>query len=210
MWEWNEAVFPYPLRRAEDSRNDLDSAAFCPRSIVINPYFDWGHDRRPNTPWHKTVVYEDPREGFTRRHPRYSRGLRGTIRAWRTRCDQYLKRLGVTAVELLPVHQFVQDSTLTEKKLRNYWGYNSIGYLAPHNEYARGHCGDEVQEFKHLVKVMHDAGIEVILDVVYNHTGEGNHLGPMLSFKGIDNSAYYRTVADNRRYYMDYTGTATP
>jgi glycogen operon protein len=120
----------------------------------------------------------------------------------------YLQRLGVTAVDLLPVHQFVQDSTLAERRLRNYWGYNSIGYLAPHNEYSSsGQCGEQVQEFKHLVRTLHRAGIEVILDVVYNHTAEGNHLGPVLSFKGIDNAAYYRLVGDNRRYYMDYTGT---
>ncbi len=208
MWTWNEAVFPYHFKEPENSKNDLDSAPFCPRSIVINPYFDWGSDRRPNTPWHKTVVYETHVKGFTKRHRDIPEDVRGTYLGMaHPVAIKYLQRLGVTAVELLPVHQFVQDSTLAQKKLRNYWGYNSIGYLAPHNEYARGNCGDQVQEFKHLVKTMHDAGIEVILDVVYNHTAEGNHLGPMLSFKGIDNAAYYRLIADKRRYYMDYTGT---
>ena len=142
------------------------------------------------------------------RHPEIPEELRGTYAGLaHPVAIEYLQRLGVTAVELLPVHQFVQDSTLLEQGLRNYWGYNSIGYLAPHNEYARGQRGEQVQEFKQLVKTLHEAGIEVILDVVYNHTAEGNHLGPMLSFKGIDNAAYYRLMADNRRYYMDYTGT---
>src|SRR5215218_3873722 len=208
MWDWNEAVFPYHFKEPENSKNDLDSARFCPRSVVVISYLDKANDRRPNTPWHKTVVYETHVKGFTKRHPGIPEELRGTYSGMaHPVAIKYLQRLGVTAVELLPVHQFVQDSTLIQKGLRNYWGYNSIGYMAPHNEYARGNCGDQVQEFKHLVKTMHEAGIEVILDVVYNHTAEGNHLGPMLSFKGIDNAAYYRVVGDRRRYYMDYTGT---
>jgi glycogen operon protein len=208
-WEWNEAVFPYHFNDPEGSRNDLDSAAFVPRSVVINPFFDWGNDRRPLTPWHRTVVYEAHIKGFTRTHPDIPEELRGTYAGMaHPVAVKYLHQLGVTAVELMPVQQFVQDSTLEQKGLRNYWGYNSIGYLAPHNEYsARGQDGQQVQEFKQLVKTLHEAGIEVILDVVYNHTAEGNHLGPMLSFKGIDNAAYYRLVGDNRRYYMDYTGT---
>ena len=208
VWTWNEAVFPYMFGAAESSRNDLDSAPFVPKGIVVNPFFDWGSDRRPNTPWHRTVVYETHVKGFTKCHPEIPEEIRGTYAGMAHPASvKYLQRLGITAVELLPVHQFVQDSTLHQKGLRNYWGYNSIAYLAPHNEYSRSKEGGQVQEFKQLVKTMHDAGIEVILDVVYNHTAEGNHLGPMLSFKGIDNAAYYRVVADKRRYYMDYTGT---
>jgi glycogen operon protein len=209
MWDWNEAVFPYHFNEPENSRNELDSGPYAAKSVVINPFFDWGTDRRPNTPWHRTIVYETHVKGFTKRHPEIPEELRGTYAGMaHPVAVKYLKQLGITAVELLPVHQFVQDSLLVERGLRNYWGYNSIGYLAPHNEYAAsGTRGEQVQEFKHLVKTMHDAGIEVILDVVYNHTAEGNHLGPMLSFKGIDNTAYYRTIGDNRRYYMDYTGT---
>jgi glycogen debranching enzyme GlgX len=208
-WAWNEAVFPYHFDAPESSRNDADSAPFVPKSVVVNPYFDWGADRRPNTPWHKAVVYETHVKGFTMRHPGIPPELRGTYAGMaHPVAVRYLQSLGITAVELLPVHQFVQDSTLIEKGLRNYWGYNSIGYLAPHNEYSSsGQRGEQVQEFKFLVKTLHEAGIEVILDVVYNHTAEGNHLGPMLSFKGIDNAAYYRLVGENRRYYMDYTGT---
>jgi glycogen operon protein len=208
-WQWNEAIFPYHFDRPEESKNELDSAPYVPKSIVINPFFDWGHDRRPNTPWHKTVVYETHVKGFTKTHPGIPESIRGTYAGMaHPVAINYLKQLGVTAVELLPVHQFVQDSTLADKGLRNYWGYNSIGYLAPHSEYAaNGQRGEQVQEFKFLVKTLHAAGIEVILDVVYNHTAEGNHLGPTLSFKGIDNPAYYRLMGDNRRYYMDYTGT---
>ena len=208
-WEWNDAIFPYHFSAPEGSRNDLDSAPFVPKCIVINPFFDWGLDRRPNTPLHRTVIYETHVRGFTKTHPDIPEELRGTYAGMaHPAAVTYLKRLGITAVELLPVHQFVHDSTLAQKGLRNYWGYNSIGYLAPHNEYAaNGQRGEQVQEFKHLVKTMHEAGIEVILDVVYNHTAEGNHLGPMVSFKGIDNAAYYRLVGDNRRYYTDYTGT---
>jgi isoamylase len=207
-WNWNEAMFPYHFEFPESSRNDLDSAPFVPKSVVINPFFDWGQDRRPNTPWHRTVVYETHIKGFTATHPEIPDDLRGTYAGMaHPVAINYLLRLGITAVELLPVHQFVQDSTLQARGLRNYWGYNSIAYLAPHNEYARAGHGEQVQEFKHLVKTMHEAGIEVILDVVYNHTAEGHHLGPMLSFKGIDNAAYYRLSPENRRYYIDYTGT---
>ena len=208
LWHWNEAMFPYHFGQPESSKNDLDSGALVPKSVVINPFFDWGSDYRPNTPWHKTVVYETHVKGFTKRHPGIPEDLRGTYAGLaHPTAMRYLQRLGITAIELLPVHQFVQDSTLQDRGLRNYWGYNSISYLAPHNEYARRGGGDQVQEFKQLVKTMHQAGIEVILDVVYNHTGEGNQLGPVLSYRGIDNPAYYRLVADKRRYYMDYTGT---
>ena len=208
-WSWNEAVFPYHFSDPENSRNDLDSAPFVPKCVVINPFFDWGSDRRPQTPWHKTVVYETHVRGFTKLHPEIPAELRGTYAGMAHPVSvKYLHRLGITAVELLPVHQFVHDSHLQERGLRNYWGYNSIGYLAPHNEYsAQGQSGEQVQEFKHLVKTLHEAGIEVILDVVYNHTAEGNQLGPILSFRGIDNAGYYRLSSENRRYYVDYTGT---
>jgi len=207
-WDWNEAVFPYHFGQPESSKNDLDSGPFVPKSVVVNPFFDWGHDPRPDTPLHRTVIYETHVKGFTMTHPDIPEDFRGTYAGLaHPVAVKYLQRLGITTIELLPVHQFVQDSTLKDRGLRNYWGYNSIAYLAPHNEYARRQSGDQVQEFKHLVKTMHEAGIEVILDVVYNHTGEGNQLGPILSLKGIDNPAYYRLIADNRRYYMDYTGT---
>jgi isoamylase len=206
-WDWHEAMFPYHFGQ-EFSRNDLDSAPHVPKGVVVSPYFDWGLDHRPGTPWHKSIVYETHVKGFTMRCPGVPEELRGTYAGMaHPAAVKYLQELGVTAVELLPVHQFVQDSTLADRGLRNYWGYNSIGYLAPHNEYRAGRePGDQVQEFKHLVKTLHQAGIEVILDVVYNHTAEGNHLGPVLSFKGIDNAGYYRLMPD-RRYYMDYTGT---
>jgi isoamylase len=210
MVEWNEAVFPYHFADPEGSKNDLDSAPFMPKCVVTNPYFDWGNDRQPRIPMHESVIYEVHVKGFTQRHPGVPGELRGTYAGLtHPAALAHLKRLGITAVELLPVHQFIQDSGLVERGLRNYWGYNSIAYLAPHNEYASAAAGagQQVQELKQMVKVLHQEGIEVILDVVYNHTAEGNHLGPSLSFKGIDNTAYYRTVADNPRYYMDYTGT---
>ena len=208
LWEWSDAIYPYHFSDPETSKNDLDDAAFVATSVVINPFFDWGNDRQPNTPWHRTVVYETHVKGFSRTHPNIPEELRGTYAGLAHPVSiEYLQNLRITAVELLPVHQFVQDAALIDRGLRNYWGYNSIGYLAPHNEYAAGQRGEQVPEFKNLVKTLHAAGIEVILDVVYNHTAEGNHLGPMLSFKGIDNPAYYRLMPDNRRYYMDYTGT---
>jgi glycogen operon protein len=206
--EWNEAVFPYRFGDPE-SRNDLDSAPFVPKSVVVTPYFDWGNDRPPRIPWHETVVYELHVKGFTIRHPDVPEALRGTYAGLgHPAAVEYLTRLGVSAVELMPVHQFVHDAHLLERGLRNYWGYNSIGYLAPHNEYGAARSPAQVvQEFKQMVKSLHEAGIEVILDVVYNHTAEGNHLGPVLSFKGLDNAAYYRLSPEDRRYYVDYTGT---
>ena len=205
--KWNEAVFPYHFNQPDDSRNDADSAPFMPKSVVINPFFDWDSDRRPRTPWHRTIIYEVHVKGFTMRHPGIPENLRGTYAGFAHPASiRYLKQLGVTAVELLPVHQFLHSNHLLERGLRNYWGYDSIAFLAPHNEYAAsGHRGQQVTEFKQMVKSLHEAGIEVILDVVYNHTAEGNHLGPVLSMKGLDNSAYYRT--HEGRYYMDYTGT---
>jgi len=208
-WTWNESMFPYHFDNPDDSKNDLDSGPHMPKSVVVDQSFDWEGDAPPRTPWHKTIVYETHVKGLTKRHPRLPEHVRGSYGGLaHSETIDYLKQLGVTAVELLPVHQFVQDSLLLDRGLRNYWGYNSIGYFAPHNEYScSGTRGEQVREFKGAVKALHRAGIEVILDVVYNHTAEGNHLGPVLSFKGIDNLAYYRTIGDNRRYYMDYTGT---
>jgi len=205
--QWDESVFPYHFNDPENSRNDADSAPFMPKSVIVSPFFDWQYDRRPRTPWHRTIIYEMHVKGFTMRHPSIPENLRGTYAGLaHPAAIRYLNQLGVTAVELLPVHQFIHAKHLLDKGLRNYWGYDSISFLAPHNEYAAsGQAGQQVTEFKQMVKALHDAGIEVILDVVYNHTAEGNHLGPMLSMKGIDNAAYYRT--HEGRYYMDYTGT---
>jgi glycogen operon protein len=205
--DWDPSVFGYDFTTGE--RNDDDSAEHMPKSVVVNPYFDWGVDRPPRTPYHKTVIYEAHVKGLTMTHPDVPEELRGTYAGIaHPAVISYLQELGATAIELMPVHQFVQDDTLQQKGLRNYWGYNTIGFFAPHNEYASNtDNGMQVQEFKGMVRTLHEAGIEVILDVVYNHTAEGNHLGPTLSFKGIDNRAYYRLVEDDPQYYMDYTGT---
>ena len=207
---WNRAIFPYSFGASEDDRavDHTDSGPYMPKSIVIDPWFLWNDDRGLNIPWHETVIYELHVKGFTYNHPGIPPELRGTYAGLATpEAIEHLQNLGVTAIELLPVHQFVHDHRLVERGLRNYWGYNSIGFMAPHNEYcSSGQRGQQVQEFKRMVETLHRAGIEVILDVVYNHTAEGNHLGPMLSFRGIDNSAYYR-LADDRRFYRDFTGT---
>ncbi len=205
---WHEAVFPHRLSD-QRSPNHLDSAAFVPKAVVVDPSFDWEGDRPPRTPAHESVVYEVHVKGFTAGHPDVPPELRGTYAGLaHPAALEHLTGLGVTAVELLPVHQFVHEGHLVEKGLRNYWGYSSIAYLAPHNGYSvGGQSGQQVQEFKQMVKTLHQAGIEVFLDVVFNHTGEGNHLGPMLSFKGIDNAAYYRLVDSDRRFYQDTTGT---
>jgi isoamylase len=205
--DWDPSVFGYDFTSGE--RNDDDSAQHMPKSVVVNPYFDWGVDRPPRTPYHKSFIYEAHVKGLTMTHPDVPEELRGTYAGIaHPAVISYLQELGVTAIELMPVHQFVQDDTLQQKGLRNYWGYNTIGFFAPHNEYASNtDNGMQVQEFKGMVRTLHEAGIEVILDVVYNHTAEGNHLGPTLSFKGIDNRAYYRLVEDDPQYYMDYTGT---
>ena len=209
---WDEAVFPYRLGdpQADLARDDRDNAAFVPRSVVVSPWFDWGEDRRPNTPWHETVIYETHVKGITICHPRVPPQLRGTYAGLaHPEVVQHLRRLGITAVELLPVHQFVHDHVLVKRGLRNYWGYNSIGYLAPHNEYSSsGQRGDQVNEFKSMVRTLHAAGIEVILDVVCNHTGEGNHLGPTLSLRGVDNAAYYRLQPEDPRSLSG--GSTTP
>jgi glycogen operon protein len=206
--QWDEAVFPYAFAAPDDSRNDADSAPFVPRSVVVNPFFDWADDRHPRTPAHESVIYELHVRGFTRRHPEVPEALRGTYAGLaHPSAIEHLKGLGVTAVELMPVHHFVHSSTLVERGLRNYWGYDTIGFFAPHDEYAAsGRRGEQVAEFKAMVRALHAAGIEVILDVVYNHTAEGNHLGPVLAFKGVDNIAYYRTAPDDPRRYVDYTG----
>ena len=207
--KWDPAVFPYRLDDPDGGRSEADSAPFMPRSVVVDPDFDWGDDRPPRHPPNGTVIYEVHVKGFTARHPGVPAELRGTYAglAHPVAID-YLKALGVTAIELLPIHQFVHDAHLASQGLRNYWGYNSLGFLAPHNGYASvAEGGRQVAEFKGMVKALHAADIEVILDVVYNHTAEGNDLGPMLSFKGIDNAAYYRLMPHDRRRYMDYTGT---
>jgi glycogen operon protein len=207
--DWTPACFPYRLGEEDDVIDDRDSAAHVPRSVVVETRFDWGDDRPPGTPLHDTVIYEVHVKGFTMRHPEVPEALRGTYAGLaHPAAIAHLERLGITAVELMPVHEFVHDMHLVERGLRNYWGYNSIGFFAPHGGYAAaGRDGEQVDEFKAMVRALHAAGIEVILDVVYNHTAEGNHLGPMLSFKGIDNAAYYRLVPDSPRHYFDTTGT---
>ncbi|MGB3440170.1 MAG: glycogen debranching protein GlgX [Actinophytocola sp.] len=205
---WDQAVFGYNFGEPE-SRNDEDSAGHTMLAVVVNPFFDWANDRPPNIPYNETVIYEAHVRGLTMLHPGIPEELRGTYAglAHPVMID-YLNTLGVTAVELMPVHQFLHDHGLIEKGLRNYWGYNTIAYFAPHDDYAtHSEAGNQVQEFKAMVRALHEAGIEVILDVVYNHTAEGNQLGPTLSMRGIDNEAYYRLVEDDKRYYMDYTGT---
>jgi isoamylase len=209
---WSDVVFPFPADnavRADAAPDPVDNARFVPRSVVTNPWFDWADDRHPRIPWHETVVYETHVKGITAQHPDVPAHQRGTYSGL---CAppiiEHLKRLGVTAVELMPVHQFIHDRRLVDLGLRNYWGYNSIAYFAPHNGYASfGQRGAQVQEFKHLVKTLHREGIEVILDVVYNHTGESDERGPALSFKGIDNPAYYRLRPEDPLRYVDYTGT---
>lgn len=206
--QWGQEVFGYDFGDP-DSRNDEDSAHAMMKGVVVNPFFDWAGDRQPKTPYAETVIYEAHVKGLTELHPEIPEEIRGTYSAIaHPAIIEHLKHIGVTAIELMPVHQFVNDSTLQEKGLSNYWGYNTIAFLAPQNTYAStGQRGQQVQEFKSMVKALHAAGIEVILDVVYNHTAEGNHLGPTLSMRGIDNEAYYRLEADDKRYYTDYTGT---
>ena len=205
---WGEEIFAHRWGDP-DARNDADSAPAMPRSVVVDPRFDWRGDRPPAVPRHETVIYETHVKGFTARHPGVPEALRGTYAGFaHPAAIDHLRRLGVTAVELLPVHQFVHDGHLLERGLRNYWGYNSIGYFAPHAEYsAAGGAGGQVSEFRELVRALHAAGLEVILDVVYNHTGEGDHRGPALCFRGLDNAAYYRLSPEDPRFYVDYTGT---
>ncbi|GAA1649205.1 glycogen operon protein GlgX homolog [Mycolicibacterium murale] len=207
-FDWNQSLFGYNFGEP-DSRNDEDSAASMPKSVVINPYFDWGVDRPPQREYADSFIYEAHVKGLTETHPDIPDYMRGTYAAIaHPAIIEHLKSLGITAIELMPVHHFANDSTLIDKGLSNYWGYNTIGFFAPDSKYTSSSTpGGQVQEFKAMVRALHEAGIEVILDVVYNHTAEGNHMGPTLSMRGIDNAAYYRLVDDDKRYYMDYTGT---
>ena len=211
--DWRAAnTLPYVADAGEDADlqlDDSDDAAAIPASVVVDPEFDWEGDRLLGRSWSTTVIYETHVKGFTMRHPDVAEELRGTYAGLASApAVEYLVNLGVTAVELLPIHHIADESFLVDKGLSNYWGYSSIGYLAPHAGYsASGTRGEQLREFKDMVKTLHRAGIEVIMDVVYNHTAEGNHLGPLLSFKGIDNSSYYRLSPEDPRYYMDFTGT---
>jgi isoamylase len=209
--EWSAPIFPYLPGNgdADLSFDENDDAAGMQKCVVVNPYFDWEEDRALCLPLSDSIIYELHVKGFTKQHPEIPEALRGTYAGLATKPSiQYLKRLGVTAVELMPVHAFLTDKHLAEKGLTNYWGYNTTNFFSPDARYSSsGDRGGQVAEFKAMVKTFHREGIEVILDVVYNHTAEGNHMGPMLSFRGVDNSTYYRLVGDQPRYYMDYTGT---
>ena len=207
----DESLFSYWFKSPDDNSamNDLDSAAHTMKSAVINPYFDWGNDQHPYISYHDSVIYEVHVRGMTNLNMDVPPDIRGTYAGLAyPSVIEYLKKLGITAIELMPIHQFVNDSFLQEKGLSNYWGYNTIGFFAPHNAYSSsGERGEQVNEFKSMVKAYHRAGMEVILDVVYNHTAEGNHMGPTLSFKGIDNASYYRLVEGDQQHYFDTTGT---
>ncbi|MQS11721.1 glycogen debranching protein GlgX [Streptomyces kaniharaensis] len=205
--DWDESVYGYHFG-APERRNDLDSAPHTMHSVVVNPYFDWGTDHPPRTDYHRTVIYEAHVKGLTRLHPGIPEEIRGTYAGLaHPAVIEHLAKLGITAIELMPVHQFVRDHRLRDLGLANYWGYNTVGFFAPHSSYScSGDRGQQVQEFKSMVKALHAAGIEVILDVVYNHTAEGNHLGPTLSLRGLDNVSYYR-LAQDQRFYEDTTGT---
>jgi isoamylase len=206
---WSDALFAYQIGGKEDLVPTHDNdASRVPKSVVIDSAFTWERDRQLNIPWNQTIIYECHVKGMTMRNPFVPENLRGTYLGLSSEpMLEYFISLGVTAIELLPVHQFVVDRHLAERGLTNYWGYNSIGYFAPDARFASRGLGNQVYEFKSMVKALHDAGLEVILDVVYNHTGEGNHLGPTLAFRGIDNKAYYRLDPDNPRFYTDFTGT---
>ena len=205
---WHDADFGYRIGddTADLSFDHRDNAAFAPLASVIDPAFTWGDDRPPRTPWHKTVIYELHVKGFSKLHPAIPEAHRGTYEALTSEpAIEHLQRLGITAVELMPVHHHAYDRHLVERGLSNYWGYNTLAFFAPDRRYA-ANGSDSVREFKRMVKALHSAGLEVILDVVYNHTGEGNHLGPTLSLRGIDNQSYYRLVPDDQRHYLDFTG----
>ncbi|UFU01590.1 glycogen debranching protein GlgX [Ruania suaedae] len=205
----NEALYSYHFGDPDGPLNTQDSAGHTMTSVVTNPFFDWGHDHPPETEYHESIIYEAHVRGMTMQHPEVPEEIRGTYAGMaHPAVIAHLVELGVTAVELMPVHQFIEDPSLVERGLTNYWGYNTIGFFAPHNRYsAWGSRGEQVLEFKSLVKAMHAAGIEVILDVVYNHTAEGNHLGPTLSLRGLDNASYYRLVDEDKAHYFDTTGT---
>ena len=209
--DWSQPIFPYQLGHPEEdlAKDDRDDAAGMPKCVVVSPYFDWEQDRPPKVPLSDSIIYEVHVKGFTHCHPDVPKELRGTYAGLASKAAiAYLKKLGITAVELMPIHDILDDKHLVDKGLRNYWGYNTTNFFSPDARYASsGDMGSQVAEFKQMVKTLHREGIEVILDVVYNHTSEGNHMGPMLSFRGVDNPTYYRLVNDNPRYYMDYTGT---
>jgi glycogen operon protein len=208
--EWNNAIFGYEIGSADEdlSYSESDSASYIPKSVVVDTSFNWEGDKAPKIPYHQSIIYEAHVKGLTQLHPDIPQEIRGTYSAIaHPVIIQYLKNLGITAIELMPVHHFVNDGFLRAKNLTNYWGYNTIGFFAPDIKYSNsGNLGGQVNEFKTMVKELHKAGIEVILDVVYNHTAEGNHLGPTLSFRGIDNASYYRLTED-KRFFYDYTGT---
>jgi glycogen operon protein len=208
--DWKKPIFPYDVMSGDDLKKDeQDSASGVPKSVVIDSRFDWEKDCPPETPLSDSIIYELNVRGFSKQNTYIPEEIRGTYAALASEPSiNYLKMLGVTAVELLPVHHFIDEGHLVDRELRDYWGYNTLGYFAPMARYSSsGSTGEQVREFKEMVKALHKAGIEVILDVVYNHTCEGNHKGPMLSMEGIDNTTYYRQVSDSPRYYMDYTGT---
>ena len=206
--DWDQSLFSYTFGD-EDSSNNEDSASHMMRGVVVNPYFDWTGESSPRIAYNDTVIYEAHVKGLTQTHPDIPEEQRGTYAGIaHPAVIEHLQKLGITAIELMPVHQFVNDSVLQDKGLSNYWGYNTIGFFAPHAAYSStGDHGQQVLEFKSMVRALHHAGTEVILDVVYNHTAEGNHLGPTISFRGVDNAAYYRLVDDDMKHYMDYTGT---
>jgi glycogen operon protein len=207
---WDDSMFGYTVgsREADLSFDQKDNAAFAPLAGVIDPAFTWGDDRPPRTPWHRTVIYEMHVKGFTKLHTGIPEALRGTYEALTTEpALEHLTRLGITAVELMPVHHHAYECHLVDRGLSNYWGYNTLSFFAPDLRYsASGKPAEAVHEFKRMVKALHSAGLEVILDVVYNHTAEGNHLGPTLSLRGVDNATYYRLTPEDRRYYLDFTG----
>lgn len=210
-FDGHPSLFSYDINDPDnpERRNTEDSLEHTMKSVVVNPFFDWGSDRSPNTPYNETVIYEAHVKGMTMRHPDVPESLRGTYAGLaHPSIIEHLKDLGITAIELMPVHQFLQDDRLRDLGLRNYWGYNTFGFFAPQQDYAAAQePGGAVSEFKGMVRAFHEAGIEVILDVVYNHTAEGNHMGPTIAFRGIDNEAYYRLVDGDKAHYMDYTGT---
>ncbi len=205
---WHPSLFDFDAHTGHERFQQMDTALRVPKSVVVNPYFDWKDERNPRTPWHETVIYELHVKGFTASHPDVPEQQRGTYSALaHPAVTRYLKGLGVTAVELLPVHHFLTEPLLESKGKTNYWGYNTIGYFAPHAGYcSRGKCGQQVNEFKYMVRELHAVGLEVILDVVYNHTAEGGRGGPTLSLRGLDNARYYRLDPADQRYYVDYTG----
>ncbi|HEY6362328.1 MAG TPA: glycogen debranching protein GlgX [Vicinamibacterales bacterium] len=207
---WDDSMFGYTIGDplADLSMDTRDNAAFAPLAVVIDPAFTWGDDKPPRTPWHKTIIYEMHVKGFSKLHKGLPQGLRGTYEALTTEVAiEHLQRLGVTAVELMPVHHHAYDRHLVERGLSNYWGYNTLAFFAPDIRFASSSGADDsVREFKRMVKALHSAGLEIILDVVYNHTAEGNHMGPTLSLRGVDNASYYRLVPDDQRYYLDFTG----